>query len=223
LLEREFYRLADLARRWGCEVDDLLHLGIRRQAQVCVLLPRGPDGWSAWSGYGRDGSASPDDGVPWSARNLPDGLAQAAPWLLRHLEGPHAFIAEVDTLTVYRAPADTGQELGGWLDIEFDPSLTITTGALCMTHSEVERVGREYFSRSESTSAPEAGELSEREKVTLLNTIAVLLELVKTPRPGRDSNSDVIQEMLANYNDKQGISKRTLEKTFAAAVRSLKN
>jgi hypothetical protein len=65
--------------------------------------------------------------------------------------------------------------------------------------------------------------LSDRERQTLLNTIAVLLELIQTNKPGRNSEADVIREMIANYSEKQGISKRTLEDKFSAAKQSLLN
>lgn len=63
--------------------------------------------------------------------------------------------------------------------------------------------------------------LSERERQTLLNIIGVLLELIQTPKTERDSEAKVIKEMVDNYPDKQGISKRTLEEKFAAAKKSL--
>ena len=53
-----------------------------------------------------------------------------------------------------------------------------------------------------------------------LNIIAALLELVLSPRPGRESQARVIAELVENYDDRPGISKATLEKVFAAAKRS---
>ena len=64
--------------------------------------------------------------------------------------------------------------------------------------------------------------LPNREKVTLVNIIGVMLELLKSPKPGRDSDAAVIKEMIDNYPEKQGISKRTLEEKFAAANKILK-
>jgi hypothetical protein len=61
-----------------------------------------------------------------------------------------------------------------------------------------------------------------RERKTLLNIIGVLLELIQTPTGKRDSAAAVIDEMLANYSDKQGIAKRTIEEKFAAANESLR-
>ncbi len=61
-----------------------------------------------------------------------------------------------------------------------------------------------------------------RQESTYLNTIAVLLELIQTPRSNRDSAAAVIKEMVENYKDAYGISKAQLEKTFASANRNLK-
>ena len=63
--------------------------------------------------------------------------------------------------------------------------------------------------------------LMPRERETLLNIIAVMLELLQSPKPGRDSDSAVIKEMLENYGDKPGIKERTLQDKFPAAKRSL--
>lgn len=63
--------------------------------------------------------------------------------------------------------------------------------------------------------------LTGRERDTLLTIIGVLLELIQSPKLGRDSEAAVIKEMLLNYDEKSGISKRTLEQKFAAAKRVL--
>jgi hypothetical protein len=63
--------------------------------------------------------------------------------------------------------------------------------------------------------------LSTREAATHLRIIGALLELIKTPKTNRDSNSAVIAEIVQNYGDKPGISARTLEKKFAEAKRTL--
>lgn len=60
-----------------------------------------------------------------------------------------------------------------------------------------------------------------RAETTYLNIIGAMLELMKSPRPGRDSDTAVIDEIERNYRDKPGISTRTLQEKFAAAKRSL--
>ena len=63
--------------------------------------------------------------------------------------------------------------------------------------------------------------LAPRSEATYLTIIGALVELVRTPRPGRDSDAAVIREMIENYSDKPGISKATLETKFADARRRL--
>lgn len=67
------------------------------------------------------------------------------------------------------------------------------------------------------------GLLKVRERDTFLNIIGVMLELLQAPRKGRDSDAAIIKEMVENYPEKQGISKRTLEEKFAAANKKLKD
>ncbi len=63
--------------------------------------------------------------------------------------------------------------------------------------------------------------VSPRERETFLNIIGVMLELLQSPKPGRDSDASIMKEMIDNYGDKRGIKKRTLEEKFPAAKRSL--
>lgn len=63
--------------------------------------------------------------------------------------------------------------------------------------------------------------LSARERTTYENIIGALLELVKSPRPGRESDAAVIRELVENYGEKPGISKSNLERKFPEAKRSL--
>ena len=68
----------------------------------------------------------------------------------------------------------------------------------------------------------QAGPIAQRERTTYLNTIAALLEMLRTPRDGRITQEDVIVELIENYSEKQGIAKSTLERTFAQANRCLR-
>ena len=73
-----------------------------------------------------------------------------------------------------------------------------------------------FKAQAEQQSVPNA-----RAETTYLNIIGAMLELMKSPRPGRDSDAAVISEIEQNYRDKPGISTRTLQEKFAAAKRSL--
>lgn len=65
--------------------------------------------------------------------------------------------------------------------------------------------------------------LTPRERNNLLTIIGALVELIQTPKPGRDSETAVISEMVSNYSDKSGISERNLQKQFASAKRALQS
>ena len=65
------------------------------------------------------------------------------------------------------------------------------------------------------------GPIGPRERTTYLTVIGALLELVLNHRDGRSSQSAVIVELVDNYRDKPGISKKGLETKFAEAKRSL--
>jgi hypothetical protein len=64
--------------------------------------------------------------------------------------------------------------------------------------------------------------VSQREHTSYLNIIGAMLEMLMSPRPGRETQSGVITEMVEGWSDKSGISKANLEKKFAEAKRKLK-
>lgn len=61
----------------------------------------------------------------------------------------------------------------------------------------------------------------ERAETTYLCIIGSLLELVRSPRPGRDSDAAVIRELIDGYGHLPGIAKSTLEGKFADAKRQM--
>lgn len=67
-----------------------------------------------------------------------------------------------------------------------------------------------------------AKSVSQREHTTYLNIIGAMLEMLMSPRPGRETQSGVITEMVEGWSDKPGISKANLEKKFAEAKRKLR-
>ncbi len=64
-------------------------------------------------------------------------------------------------------------------------------------------------------------DLSKNGEKAYLNIIGAMLELLKTPRQGRDSDAAVIRELVDNYGDKHGISKSNLDRKLPEAKRSL--
>lgn len=78
----------------------------------------------------------------------------------------------------------------------------------------------------QATAAPQDDEgklLHPKRETTYLNTIGALVELIQSPRPGRDSEAAVIRELLLNYGERPGIGKRTLETIFPMARQRLKD
>lgn len=63
----------------------------------------------------------------------------------------------------------------------------------------------------------------DRAETTYLCIIGALLELVREPRPGRDSEAAVIRELTLGYSHLPGIAKSTLEAKFAAAKRQMRS
>lgn len=78
----------------------------------------------------------------------------------------------------------------------------------------------------QATAAPQDDEgklLHPKRETTYLNTIGALVELIQTPRSGRDSEAAVIREILDNYGERPGISKRTLEGLFPEAKKRVQS
>lgn len=63
--------------------------------------------------------------------------------------------------------------------------------------------------------------MAPRAETTYLCIIGALLELVRAPRPGRDSEAAVIRKLVDGYNHLPGIAKSTLEGKFADAKRQM--
>jgi hypothetical protein len=98
------------------------------------------------------------------------------------------------------------------------PQIPPTTAVVVETSALLE------FEKTLGESAPlQEKPLAPKARSGYLNVIGALLELVKTPREGRESDAAVIRELEANYSDKHGISKRNLETVFSEAKRSLQS
>ena len=95
-------------------------------------------------------------------------------------------------------------------------------GTPVITRAERDRFEAEHQLGPNAT-APPKNPSDPRERRALLNIIGAMLELIKSPRPGRDSNDAVIAELLDNWPEKYGISNRNLRAKFAEATRSLNN
>ena len=233
MIERIYYRVQELASRWGCSVDDLIHLGVTGQAQICVnvyglgtgmsrtkLDLSGPDDDAAFTDQQRQEATAHDALIErWMCRateDMPDGVYEQTHETLRFMEIADPFPHELYEGFKFD---------GGWWICDFDPPVLVNMGHLCILHEEVTRLERDVFSvygkRASTNGGSGESPVSPRERTTYLKIIGAMLELMKSPRPGRDSDTAVIDEIERNYRDKPGISTRTLQEKFAAAKRSL--
>jgi len=109
--------------------------------------------------------------------------------------------------------------------LAFDLSVGSLEGAVHTGYLRVERLAFDQFIAQANIKTAPSGmpkALGKRGETSYLNIIGGLLELIQNPRPDRDSEAAIIRELVKNYSDSDGISKSQLEKTFAAAKRSLK-
>ena len=233
MIDRIYYRVQELASRWGCSVDDLIHLGVTGQAQICVnvyglvagmsrtrLDFSGRDYDAAFNDQQRQEATAHDALIEhWMCRtteDMPDGVYELTHETLRLMEIADPFPHELDEGFKFD---------GGWWTCDFDPPVLVNMGHLCILHEEVTRLERDVFSVYGKNASTKGGSgespVSPRERTTYLNIIGAMLELMKSPRPGRDSDAAVIAEIEDNYREKPGISARTLQDKFAAAKRSL--
>lgn len=120
----------------------------------------------------------------------------------------------MDRLDSHRPPSYEQEDFYGLSNLPDDAILVVETKNLLKFEQSIDG----------NQTDPELNErpLHTRERNSYLNIIGALLELIQSPRPGRErGQSAVIGELLENYSDKEGISKSNLEKRFAEANRSL--
>jgi hypothetical protein len=121
----------------------------------------------------------------------------------------------MDRLNPNRPPSYAPEDYYGIGNLSDDAILVVETKNLLSFEQSIEDI----------ETSPEMGEkpLLTRERNSYLNIIGALLELIQSPRPGRErGQSAIIGELLQNYSEKEGISTSNLEKRFAEANRSLK-
>ena len=242
MIERDFYPLSVLCERWGCTAHDLMHLGIQGRIQVCVNI------YGMASGVRRTRiEVDPPEPVPDNAPLIDEGQqkAQAANAAFERrgehagdMDMPHGvYEVECDDLRALDMPGAIPYELHGalkfdcgWWECEFDPPISIAVDHLCMLREEVLRADMQIFGNGNDAVAPQTANapINQRAETTYLNIIGGLLGLMLGTTPGGkkgsayDSQTAVIDALLAHHGDKQGIAKSTLEQKFADANRSIK-
>ncbi len=182
MVERDYYRLTELAERWECTVHDLLHMGSRDRAQICanaygmvkakhmVRIVDEPEiDESDLDDLDKEGAeALRAEFDKWKARtttDMPAGFYEIEIDDLRFCEMPDAFPLEMHSAMRF--------DRGAWWQCEFDPPIQIDIGHLFMLREEVERLDRETFGRAPRTTE-RAGTTGTTERNTLLRIIAVL-------------------------------------------------
>lgn len=152
MIERDFHRLPELVRRWGCTMADLLHLGMQGAAQVCVnYTGAGPLSDRRYDWFEADDE--PDEGKPWSAKTLAPNIAQLPTWMLREMDQPGAFPYSMDGVLVWGAWPEyrndgEESEIVAWARLTFERPFHVTPDHLCMARAEVERVERDVLQRT---------------------------------------------------------------------------
>lgn len=168
---------------------------------------------------GRDGkTVNPGDHVAPGRRTIRHSDLKA--WMTKYHpdQKPQFLFDEVERTTHAAISADSFRALQADRDA-LKARIDKAIEAYQTLRQERDRIDGERASLAamvEKMNAPGA-----RAETTYLNIIGALVELIQTPKPGRDSDKAVIDELVLNYSDKPGIKERTLQEKFAAAKRSL--
>lgn len=128
-----------------------------------------------------------------------------------------------DELAIHEAAVDAADSERARLEtVDFDEKVKQRIHELDDENSALKLL-KENIALRESGRVPHSPEkpLSPRERTTYLNIIGALMELIKSPRPGRKDDASVIRELIENYGEKPGISQSNLNRKIPEAKRSL--
>jgi hypothetical protein len=211
LPERNYFKFSELMTRWQCNADDIRYLIINRTLRPSYFVDENVKSEKLVRHESGGVEKVPID---YESIYPPRGL-----FYLHFLGQRSAFDCTFSAVSPSRQRPDFVAEFEDFyvLDEELPLEQVLEYGVVTM--EELAIVERELSGHSENQQPPE--KLSSRERTTFLNTIAVMLELLQNPRPGRDSSAAIIREMVDNYSDKPGIAISSLEKRFSEAAKSL--
>ena len=185
MIERAFYKLPELAKRWSCSADDLLHLADVGQLQLtaALVLPDGIEDLPVRV-FDFESDVAEPERMPIECLPSNDGD-------LFHLTGDGAR----QLARTGRTNASVLRTLDGkLLFIEWPPGteFEVTTENVVVLAKDA------AAARSAVQGAQSLAEASihPRAEVTYLAIICALLELIRSPRPGRDSDAAVIRELI---------------------------
>ena len=208
MIDRAYYRLHELAKRWSCTVDDLLHLADigKLQLTAALVVPQDIDELTV--------EVFDFNSEPVDRRLMRFECMTGVDGDLFHLSGPDSrLLARTGELTAsFLHTLDGRYVLFHW---PAGRAFRVTTENVVVLSKDAERARAALQGAHSSTQT----QIHRRLESTYLAIIGAMLELIRNPRSGRDSDAAVIRELIANYGDKPGIKKSTLEAKFAAARR----
>ncbi len=231
-IEKPYYRPIEAAIRW-CNLlkheEDIIKIA----TSGGLKLTYGPDIFPDWPclsintkkifdamvdnelAFGRDGHAvSPGDHVSKSRRTVRHSDLKA--WMVKNHpdQKPKFLFDEIERSTHSSINADS------FLALQADrDALKIRLENGWEKYHALNK-DRDNLRAELASKISEEKTFSDRERGAFLNIIGGLLELIKTPRPNRNTDAAVIRELIENYSDWDGISKANLEKKFSEAKRS---
>ncbi|RCX11839.1 hypothetical protein [Extensimonas vulgaris] len=204
LPKRDWFTIEEVARRWGCTIEDLIDYGenealrisVRPARKICI----------AW----REKSATKNTPNQWTETILPLGLT---PEDLRGAfgDGCRPYIV--------LPPVSGNEALVGDVILDFDPPQIFTAKDLVIVHEELDRFEREYRIGAHAGELPKPKpKLGERERQTLLALIGAMLETLVHKGPFKSQ-----AELVTFLEDEYALPKRTTDGKFAEANRALQN
>jgi hypothetical protein len=218
---RAYLTFSELRERWDCTENDLREAIISGELRPAMrtdkalAVPTWAEDWK--------GDLYPDDQV--QAKNGYPLALKRFGWLYLQKPEPTASLdCKFTVCTDDRdaqmpdSPEDFPFTIWYWLPQPW--SMRDVQENAAFLQEEIVRFETVHAEEPEQT---KVDRLSDRERTSLLNVIAALVELVKNHRPGRETDAAVIRELVAGYGDKPGISESTLSRRFPEAKRSLDN
>ncbi len=216
----------------GISPSDLIHAGAFNQVQICVNIYARATGFRKVRIEENPEGGDDLSDVEWAAAEAEaEATGQVERWgcwltrLKNNIMPAGVFEIDTEDLRLFEMPEIADLELvdgfksdeSGLWEVEFTNPVKISRADLVILTSEIARLQNIGGINAKAIVNPP----SNRERTTYLNIIGALVELIQTPKSGRNSDAAVISELVANYSDKPGIKERTLQEKFAAAKRSL--
>ena len=229
MINRKFYQLSELAERWNCTVNDLLHLGTQDLAQICANI------YGTATGMRRirmneyqntqaviepitEDKIVADALEKWKSRttyDMPHGIFELTHETLRFLEMPKGTPLELDEAFKFD---------GGWWDVEFEPPVTIDLENLCMLNEEVARLDREIFASDKPSGIP----VSEIHSVSVVDNARSAANALHSKPGGSREKQQQIREIWASgkYTSRDRCAEEEcarLDVSFSTARKALRN